>query len=87
MTIGKSGDEENFALATLMFVTWCRASGIKAFVTLANTIEARREEILNYAASGGASNGFAEALNHLLKTQKCQAHGYRTWEGLRGQML
>jgi transposase len=43
---------------------------------LANTIEAWRKEILNYAASGGASNGFAESLNHLLKNQKRQAHGH-----------
>jgi transposase len=87
MAIGKSGDEENFALAIDLFVTWCRASGIEAFVTLANTIEAWRGEILNYAASGGASNGFAEALNHLLRNQKRQAHGYATWEGFRGQIL
>ncbi len=87
MAIWKRGDKENFALAIDMFVTWCRASGIEAFVALANTVEAWRAEILNYAASGGASNGFAEALNHLLKNQKRQEHGYRTWEGFRGQML
>jgi hypothetical protein len=33
------------------------------------------------------SNGFAEALNHLVKNQKRQAHGYATWYGFRGQML
>ena len=87
MAIGKSGDEENFALAIDLFVSWCFDSRIAAFVTLANTISSWREEILNYAESGGASNGFAEALNHLLKNQKRQAHGYRTWEGFRGQML
>ena len=32
---------------------------------------------MNYAAFGGASNGFAEAPNHLLKNQERQAHGYR----------
>ncbi len=87
MAIGKRGDEENFAVAIDLFVTWCREARIEAYVTLANTIEAWRKEILNYAASGGASNGFAESLNHLLKNQKRQAHGYRTWEGFRGQML
>jgi transposase len=56
MVIGKRGDEENFAGAIDLFVTWCRESRIEAFVTLANTIEAWRKEILNYAASGGASN-------------------------------
>ena len=50
MAIGKRGDEENFAVAIDLFVTWCRESRIEAFVTLANTIEAWRKEILNYAA-------------------------------------
>jgi transposase len=81
MAIGKRGDEENFAVAIDLFVTWCRKSRIEAFDTFANTIEAWHKVILNYAASGGASNGFAESLNHLLKNQKRQAHRYRTWEG------
>jgi transposase len=38
-----------------LFVTWCRESRIEAYVTLANTIEAWRKEILNYAASGPTS--------------------------------
>lgn len=87
MALGKAGDVESFALAIDIFVAWCRRSYLPAFVTLANTIDGWREEIVNYARSGGASNGFAEALNHLLKNQKRQAHGYRTWEGFRGQML
>jgi len=40
-----------------------------AFVTLANTIEAWRREILNYARTGGASNGFAESLKHPSRTK------------------
>lgn len=56
-------------------------------MTLAKTLRGWREEILNYAASGGASNGFAEAIIHLIKNQKRQAHGYRSWAGFRGQIL
>jgi hypothetical protein len=61
--------------------------GIEAFVTLAKTLRNWRTEIVNYAASGGASNGFAEAIIHLIKNQKRQAHGYRSWAGFRGQIL
>ncbi len=87
MAIGKSGDVANFAIAVDVFISWCRFSKIAPFVTVANTFEAWRGEIVNYATSGGASNGIAESLNHLLKNQKRQAHGYATWEGFRGQML
>ncbi len=87
MELGRSGDVANFELATRMFVAMCRRSEIPAFVTLGKTIEAWRTEIVNYARSGGASNGFAEALNHQLKNQKRQAQGYPTWYGFRGQML
>lgn len=46
-----------------------------------------REEFINYARTGGASNGFAEAINHLIENQKRQAHGYGSWAGFRYQML
>jgi len=49
----------------------------KSFATLARSFRTWRGEILNYATTNGASNGFAEALNHLVKNQKRQAHGYR----------
>ena len=87
MALGKAGDVVNFELATRMFIVMCRRSRIPAFVTLGKTIENWKTEIVNYARAGGASNGFAEALNHLLKNQKRQAHGYATWQGFRGQML
>jgi hypothetical protein len=41
----------------------------------------------DYARTGGASNAWAEAVNHLIKNQKRQAHGYRTWEGFRSQII
>jgi len=87
MAIGKSGDTASFAIAIDIFIASCRLSKIAAFITVAKTFEAWREEIVNYAVCGGASNGIAESLNHLLKNQKRQAHGYATWEGFRGQML
>ena len=87
MAIGKSGDVTTFAAALDLFIALCVGSKIPAFVTLAKTFGEWRQEILNYAASGGAANGFAESLNHLLRNQKRQAHGYSTWEGFRGQML
>jgi len=31
--------------------------------------------------AAGTSNAWAEAVNHLIKNQKRQAHGYRTWDG------
>jgi transposase len=87
MAIGKTGDVETFTAALELFDALCMGSGIDAFVTLAKTLRGWRTEIVNYAASVGASNGFAESLNHLIKNQKRQAHGYRTWAGFRGQIL
>ena len=87
MVIGRSGDVENFTIAIDIFDAWCRASKLAPFKTLANGLRSWREEIINYARTGGASNAFAEALNHLIKNQKRQAHGYGTWEGFRSQMI
>lgn len=87
MAVGKGGDTARFAACLELFDALCRGSGIEAFATLAKTLRDWRLEILNYATSGGASNGFAEAMMHLIKNQKRQAHGYRTWAGFRGQIL
>ena len=87
MAIGKSGDVVAFTAALELFDALCLGSKIPAFVSLAKTLRGWRTEIVNYAASGGASNGFAEAIIHLIKNQKRQAHGYRTWAGFRGQIL
>jgi Transposase len=87
MAIGRSGDVEVFAVCLAIFDTWCRASKLSAFVTLANSLRSWRAEIVNYARSGGASNAFAESINHLIKNQKRQAPGYATWTGFRGQIL
>lgn len=56
-------------------------------MTLARTLGSWRSEIEAYASTGGASNAWAEAVNHLIKNQKRQAHGYNSWAGFRGQML
>ena len=87
MSIGRSGDVATFAAAMELFDALCRCSGIEAFVTLAKTLREWRVEIVNYAASDGKSNAFAEAIIHLIKNQKRQAHGYRSWLGFRGQIL
>ncbi len=87
MVIAKSGDVECFTIALEIFDTWCRASKLAPFKTLANSLRSWRTEIINYARTKGASNGFAEAINHLIKNQKRQAHGYRSWEGFRAQVL
>ena len=87
MAIGKSGDVAIFTAALELFDALCLGSKIPAFASLAKTLRGWRSEIINYAASGGASNGFAEAIIHLIKNQKRQAHGYRTWAGFRGQIL
>ena len=84
LAIGKTGDVTLFTAALELFDALCRGSGLKPFATLARTLRTWRQEIVNYAATGGASNGFAEALNHQLKNQ---AHGYRSWLGFRGQIL
>jgi len=70
-----------------LFDAVCIGSKIPAFVSMAKTLRGWRTEIVNYAASGGASDGFAEAIIHLIKNQKRQAHGCRTWAGFRGQIL
>jgi len=87
MAVAKTGDVESFAVCLEIFDTWCRASKLAPFKTLANSLPSWREEILNYARTGGASNAFGESLNHLIKNQKRQAHGYATWAGFRGQVL
>jgi len=87
MEIGKAGDVDNFIVALDLFDAWCRASRLAPFKTLANGLRSWREEIINYARSGGASNGFAESINHLIKNQKRQAHGYPSWQGFRTQIL
>ncbi len=87
MAIGKSGDVENFTVALAIFDTWCRASKLAPFRTLANSLRSWREEIVNYARTGGASDAFSESINHLIKNQKRQAHGYATWAGFKGQIL
>lgn len=87
MAIGKAGDTEVFIAALDLFNALCVGSRIPAFATLAKTLRDWRVEIVNYAASGGASNAFAEAIIHLIKNQKRQAHGYRSWAGFRGQIL
>jgi transposase len=87
MAIGRAGQVEDFVVSLVVFDTWCRASKLSAFVSLANSLQTWRREILNYARTGGASNAFAEALNHLIKNQKRQAHGYATWQGFRCQIL
>ena len=87
MAIGKTGDVTLFSAALELFDALCRGSGLKSFATLARSFRTWRGEILNYATTNGASNGFAEALNHLVKNQKRQAHGYRSWLGFRGQIL
>jgi transposase len=87
MAVGKSGDVAGFVACLELFDALCIGSKIAAFVTMAKTLRNWRVEIVNYAASGGASNGFAEAIIHQIKNQKRQAHGYRTWAGFRGQIL
>lgn len=87
MDMGRTGDVDAFIAGVNIFDAWCRASKLAPFVTVANSFRSWRAEIINYARTGGASNGFAEAMNHLIKNQKRQAHGYRTWAGFRAQML
>lgn len=87
MAIGRSGDVAVFAACLDLFDALCLTCGIDAFVSLAKTLRNWRTEIVNYAASGGKSNAFAEAIIHLIKNQKRQAHGYRSWAGFRGQIL
>lgn len=87
MAIGKAGDLVAFEAGFGIFDAWCRASKLTPFVTVANGFRTWRAEIINYARTAGASNGFAEAINHLIKNQKRQAHGYRSWAGFRGQIM
>jgi transposase len=87
MGIGRAGDVAVFTVAVDIFVAWCRDSGLKPFATVARTFRSWRDEILAYAATGGASNAFAEAIIHQIKNQKRQAHGYGSWHGFRGQVL
>ena len=87
MVIGKTGDPEPFDTC----LSHLRTPGVGPqpgrWKTLANTLRSWRAEIINYARSGGVSNAFAEAINHLIKNQKRQAHGYATWLGFRSQIL
>lgn len=67
---------------------WCaiaHGAALPAFRTLAKSFVKWRAEIVGYARTG-ASNAFAEGINHAIKNQKRQAHGYPTWQGFRSQM-
>ncbi len=87
MAIGRSGNVAAFSAGLELFDAFCRQSKLAPFVKAANGLRSWRAEIINYARTGGASNGFAEAINHLIKNQKRQAHGYGSWAGFRGQIL
>jgi transposase len=87
MAFGRAGDVATFCAALDLFDALCRGSKITPFKTAAGLLRRWRTEIVNYARTGGASNAWAEAVNHLIKNQKRQAHGYRTWEGFRAQII
>jgi hypothetical protein len=59
MAIGKTGDVTLFSAALELFDALCRGSGLKAFGTLARSLRTWRQEIINYAVTGGASNDLA----------------------------
>lgn len=87
MEIGRAGNVEAFAAGLGLFDALCRQSKLAPFVKAANGFRSWRGEIINYARTKGANNGFAEAITHLIKNQKRQAHGYGTWFGFRAQIL
>jgi hypothetical protein len=87
MAVGRSGNVAAFSAGLELFDASCRQSKLAPFIKAANGLRAWRTEIVNYARTGGASNGFAEAINHLIKNQKRQAHGYGSWAGFRGLIL
>lgn len=87
MAYAKTGEEELFAAALDLFDALCRGSGLRPFATVAKTFRTWRAEIVAYATTGGATNAWAEAVNLLIKNQKRQAHGYKSWFGFRCQML
>ena len=87
MAIAKAGDDKLFAAALELVIALFHGSGLRPFQTVAKSFTQWTDEILAYATSGGANNGFAESINHLIKNQKRQAHGYRSWAGFRGQIL
>ena len=87
MAYGRAGDVTTFIAALNLFDALCRQSRITPFKIAAGLLRRWRTEIVNYARTGGASNAWAEAVNHLIKNQKRQAHGYRTWEGFRAQII
>lgn len=87
MAFGRAGDVATFCAALDLFDALCRGSKLAPFKTAAGLLRRWRAEIVNYACTRGASNAWAEAVNHLIKNQKRQAHGYRTWEGFRAQII
>jgi len=87
MVVAKTGDVVAFEACMELFDVLCRTSKLTPFKSLANSFRSWRAEIVNYARTGGASNAFAESLNHLIKNQKRQAHGYSSWAGFRSQLL
>lgn len=87
MAYGRAGDVTTFVAALDLFSALCHGSRITPFKIAAGLLRRWRTEIVNYAKTAGASNAWAEAVNHLIKNQKRQAHGYRTWEGFRAQII
>ena len=87
MAFGRAGHVEVFCAALDLFEALCQSSKLTQFKTAARLLRRWRTEVVNYARTKGASNAWAEAVNHLIKNQKRQAHGYRTWEGFRAQII
>jgi hypothetical protein len=59
MDVGKSGDVQAFAACLDLFMAYAEPQSSEPFAVLADTLGRWRTEILNYARSDGASNGFA----------------------------
>jgi hypothetical protein len=87
IAFARAGDVATFCAALGLFDALCRGSKITPFQTAARLLRRWRTELVNYARTGGASNAWAEAVNHLSKNQKRQAHGFRTWERFRALII
>lgn len=68
---------------------WCAEAEAfgEPFAGTAHSFRYWRTEIIAYARTGGATNGFAEGITNPIKVRKRMAYGYPSWESFRATMV
>jgi len=71
----------------IVFFQWCADAGVPELVRLASTIGRWTAELLAFHATGGASNGPAEAVTLLIENARRVGYGFRNFNNYRLRLL